>query len=198
MLFLPPPHRADINLATLQQSPLRTSRSSFLLIRHGAHILARKRTYTSVEVEFLHFLPNRQNIVRVQRNTIRDTPEETKRNHARFSRHRITARRGCEESVGVEDDVVPVQQQTARKVAAGEDGGHAVDLLREDGRVGFGEEVDFCSRGGAAFEPFGVWGADDDGAGEGARPVGPGGVVVWVGDYYGVEAAEGVDLVRLS
>ena len=44
------------------------------------------------------------------------------------------------------------------------------------------------------LEPEGVGGGGIDGHVEGRGPVGVGGVVVWVGDYYGVEGAEGVDL----
>ena len=65
----------------------------------------------------------------MQRDPVGNRPEEGETDHPRFTRDGVRAARAGEEGVGVEEDVVPVQQQRAGEVAAGEDGGYAGEFL---------------------------------------------------------------------
>ena len=66
----------------------------------------------------------------MQRDPVGNRPEEGETDHARLAGDGVRAARAGEEGVGVEEDAVPVQQQRAREVAAGEDGRYAGDFVR--------------------------------------------------------------------
>ena len=79
--MLLPSGRFDVDLATLEQSTLDPSSSSRGLVRSGPHILSSKSTKGRVEFERFQLSPNRQDVVWMQRNAIRNAPEERKADH---------------------------------------------------------------------------------------------------------------------
>ena len=110
MLILPPPHRPNINLTTLQQPPLHPTRPPLPLVPLRPDILPLECTHTSMEIQILHQPPNPENIIRVQWDAIRYRPKEGETNHSRLPGDGVRAARAGEEGVGVEEDAVPMQE----------------------------------------------------------------------------------------
>lgn len=79
-------------------------------------------------------------------------------------------------------------------MAAGKNGCHAIDLIRQDTGICFLKEAEVSPKCISALHPLLVGCAEKDRAVEAARPVGPCGIVVWVGDNDGFDAAQLVDL----
>lgn len=130
--MLLPSHGTTGDLGTLQQAALDPARTSLTFIRHRADILAGERTEDAHELENGDEPPDRQDVVRVQRDAVGDAPEKGEAHDALFAGDGIQRGRDGEDGVCDEEVVREVQEEGAREVAAGEDGG------------GRGTGKDFC------------------------------------------------------
>lgn len=181
-----PPFPPNLNLHTLQHPPPQP------LIRD---LRPHKRPIRRMKRKPADRLPYLHNLIRRQGDTVGNTPLKDEARLAAGPRAGRVSRGHRDDGVSDEELGVPVQDEGAGEMAAGLDGGDAV----EDRGRGAGGTLDEgeCLRGGrGAAKPGLVVGGDVDGAGEGGAPGGVGGVVVGVGDDDCFEPAEGVDEVR--
>lgn len=183
MLQIPhPPHG---NLRTLKHPLLKTHPLPGRLL-HVAD--PSKYTIRRVKIESLQRSPYVQNLVRAQRDRIRDRPQKAIARYTRLRRVRVESTRHGEDGIGHEERVMVrgVQHHAAVEMPA-------ADCRRDAGEnlgVSILQQFQCCGACTSAIRPDRVGFAHEHWAFEGSGPVGPRSIEVWMTYHNAFDASE--------